>query len=136
MKHQNLGKAISGGTPVGADEIARMTAEYLAELKARLSPLPIAKTEDVLSQRVAEELAYTQRLLEIVEAELARRGVGGPAVARVEEAEQLLGDLSQVMEARDRCEGVGRVATPDLKRRLLRRGLDGKAPPCSLGDAP
>lgn len=128
--YMSFGKAISGGTPIGADEITRMNVEHLTALKARLALPSLEQTDDLLNQRVAEELDYTRRLLESVEAELVRRGIAAPTIARVEEAEQMLTDLSSIVDAKDRCAGVQRAATPNLKKRLLRRGLDGKATVC------
>lgn len=131
MNRYNFGKAVEGGAPMSADEIKAMKVEHLHALKARLAaPPPLEQTDDTLSVRMAEELDYTKRLLETVEAEIKRRGVGNPALGRIEEAEALLDDLSTIVDAKDRCEGVRRADAPGLKARLLRRGLDGAAVNC------
>ena len=126
----SFGKAISGGTPLDSYEIERMNVDNLAAIKARHSVLPLEKTEDLLSQRVSEELDYAGRVLEGIENELSKGGVGGSVIARLEETEQILSDLSNIVDAKDRCKGVERVGAPEMKRRLLRRGIDGKSSVC------
>ena len=125
-----FGKAISGGTSIDADEVARMQVDDLMAAKARWIVTPLEKTDDILSQRVSEELDYTKRLLETVETRLAGCGASGAAIAQVEEAEEMLGDLSKIVDAKDRCAAVDRVKTPSLKRRLLRRDVDGESSVC------
>ena len=91
-----------------------MEAERLQAMWRQLAAPP--RTDDPLDRRLAEELAYARRLLEQTEAELKRRGLGTAAVA---EAETVIGDVAQVVEAKDRCEGVAMASAP-VRRRLTR----------------
>jgi hypothetical protein len=115
------------GTPL-SDEQA--IAANLAAMKARASIPALEKTDDLLSQRVSEELNYAGRLLEAVEADLTKRGVRGPIVDLIGETEQMLSDLSGVVDAKDRCAGIERIEAPNMKRRMMRRDLNGKGLVC------
>lgn len=132
----SFGKAITGGAPINAHEVGRMNVDHLAAVKARHTEIPLEKTEDLLNQRVSEELDYSGRVLEGVENELSKRGVGGSVIARLEETEQILNDLSNIVDAKDRCAGIDRVKAPDMKRRLLRSDFDGKSLVCGPPDRP
>jgi hypothetical protein len=125
-----FGKAIAGGAPMDQIELGRMKVDHLASMKAKLTVRPLEKTDDLLSKRVSEELVYAGRLLETVETELAQRGTGKQTIARLEETGQMLTDLSNIVDAKDRCAGIERVEVPDMKRRLLRRGVDGGSRVC------
>lgn len=122
-----FGKAVFGGTPVSDAEIRAMSAERLQKLKDQLARPE--RTDDVLDQRLAEELAYTRRLLDVAEHELKRRGAPAGVVSSIAEAETVIEDIAGVVEAKDRCEGV-EAASPAVKRRLLRGAMDGDRPIC------
>ena len=122
-----FGKAVFGGTPVTDADVRQMSAERLHKLKEQLARPE--RTHDVLDQRLAEELAYTQRLLETAEHELKRRGAPAGVVNGIAEAETVIEDIAGVVEAKDRCAGV-EVASPAVKRRLARGAIDGDRPVC------
>ena len=122
-----FGKAVFGGTPVSEADVRQMSAERLRKLKEQLARPE--RTDDVLDQRLAEELAYTKRLLELAEHELRRRGAPATVVGSLSEAETVIEDVAGVVEAKDRCAGVEQTS-PAVKRRLLRGGMDGDRPIC------
>ena len=102
-----FGKALAGGTPVDERAMRRLHVDQL----------------------LADELAYTERLLDLVKAELRRRGGMPQLVRQLDEARTELDDVAGVIEAKDRCEGVAR-ASPATKRRLLRAVDDSDVPVC------
>ena len=117
-----FGKAVYGGTPIGPDEVRRMTADQLTQLRALYNRPSPARTDDVLDQRIAEELQHVKRMLELVEREVARRVPG--VVPRLDTAEAVIGDIATIVESKNRCEGLAEAA-PDLKRRLRRPTPEG-----------
>ena len=125
----SFGKAISGGRPIDADEARQLEVEHLHALRDHYrARVPLKPSENLLDERIAEEVEMVARQLELLEAELKRRG--NPALAeRLDKAEHRLEDLARIVGADDKCEGIGR-AEPELKRRLNRRALDGSASPC------
>jgi hypothetical protein len=129
-----FGKAISGGRPVDAEEMARLTQDQLADLKTQLSKPALEKTDDELSRRIAQEVDYSRRLLEQVEAELRRRNGliadSGATLRRVEEAEEILEDLAAIVDAKNRCEAIKRARPGGVQARLLRRSIDGTGAVC------
>ncbi len=128
MTHR-YGKIISGGRPIDAAEQARFSVEQISAMKARLVRAPLPKTDNVIDQRVAEEMHVARRELEQVESQLTGQARQAAASRTLGEVDDLLEDLAEVVAAKDQCEGVARAA-PELKRRLLRRSLDGKPAPC------
>lgn len=122
-----FGKAVFGGTPIGEAEVRGMRAEQLHSLRRKLTRPE--RTDDPLDQRLAEELAYTHRLLEMAEAELRRRGAPPGVLGNLTEAEAVVEDVAGIVEAKDRCQGVER-ASPAVKRRLLRNPIEGEKPIC------
>lgn len=97
---------------------------------ASLNPQP-AKTEEAgvaADARIAEELAYLQRLLETMSAEL----IHDPAIVarhmRVlqsfDVADQILGHLAAILKADDREAAIRAIGMEELRARLLRRPLE------------
>lgn len=121
-----FGKAVAGGTPLGEAELTAAEKQRLEALYDRLRRPQ--QTEDVLDQRLAEELEYSQRLIEIVVLELTRRGGVPHIVRQLADAKAVVGDVAKVVGAYDRCEGVA-LASNDLKRRLMREST-GNDPLC------
>ena len=110
----------------GDADVRAMRADELHALRAKLArPEP---TDNLLDRRLAEELTYTQRLLEMAEGELKRRGGSAGVIAQLHEAETVVEDVAGVVEAKDRCAGVER-ASPEVRRRLTRKAA-GEEPVC------
>ena len=119
------GKAIAGGRPLSADELETMARDQLQSLRDSFAAKPqIAKTDDLISQRLAEELRLVSRMIEMVENRVSKQ-----AAQELERAEDAIDDLADVVEADDKCDAVGTI-DPDLARRITRRSLDGSAAPC------
>lgn len=80
-----------------------------------------------LDRRIAEELAYVKRLLEIVGDELTDAPIVVQRYSRslqsFDLACQILGHLSSVLTASDRSAAVQAVGMEDLRARLLRKPL-------------
>ena len=127
----SFGKALSGGTPITADQARVLEVEHLHALRDHYrARAPLPPSDNVLDQRVAEEIDTVKRQLELVEGELKRRGGGtGPLADRLARAEDTLESLAEIVGADDKCEGVAR-ADDELKRRLNRRSVDGRPSPC------
>lgn len=129
-----FGKAIAGGTPISDEEIRQLTQEQLQSMKDRLSPPPIEKSGNKLNLRLAEELDYSQRLLEQVETELRKRNCMGPndraILHRVEAAEAIIEDVSTIVEAKNPCDAV-KHTSPEVRNRLLRKDIDGSDSVCA-----
>lgn len=94
---------------------------------APASSLPLARTEDVLSARVAEELDYVRRLIEGIGDRLVADRVvlqkHSDALQGFDVIGQLLGHLSAVVAAADRDAAVDRIGMQELKTRLTRASL-------------
>ncbi len=106
-----------------------------ADIRAGIAPPPeaaapvaasaAAEREGVLPQRLAEEIAYVQRLIESVGDEL----IGEPlivhrhagALQKFDAVDQILGHLAAVLKAGDRVRAVEAVGMEELRSRLLRR---------------
>ena len=100
--------------------------------------LPLAKTDDLISTRLSEELDYVRRLLEGV----GDRLVADPIVLQkhavtlqsFDVISQLIGHLSEVIATADRAAAIGRIGMHELKTRLQRPVPVALAPaPHSLG---
>ena len=87
-------------------------------------PPPEERWIDELDARMAEELAFVQRLVETLGDEL----VADPAIVHrhtqalqnIDVASQILGHLSRVVGAPDRAEAVRGIGMEDLRARLTR----------------
>ncbi|TMM48848.1 hypothetical protein [Qipengyuania marisflavi] len=122
------GKAISGGTPLDSAEIESLATTHLSALREAMRRPEVEKSGDVLDQRLGEELRLVQRMLEMIEADMRRRGDKIAADA-IEQSEEAIEDLADIVEAEDRCDAIA-TADEDMARRMTRRSLDGGAVPC------
>lgn len=124
-----FGKAIDGGTPLTQEELDKLAADQIAALKQSLVPFKRPeKSDDVLDQRLSEELRLAQRILEMLESEARRRGDTEAANA-LDKAEDAIEDVADIIEADDRCEAIETV-DDDMARRLTRKSIDGEPGPC------
>ncbi|QTD55993.1 hypothetical protein [Parasphingorhabdus cellanae] len=130
MEQFGFGKAVSGGTPVTEDEIRKMRIDDLLTLRESFSKPKQKKSDDPVDQRVSEELDFAKRLLEIIEAEIEARGMPASTVKKLERVEDMLEDLSDIVESDDKCESVKAAKSEDLSRRMQRSDLYGKNPIC------
>jgi hypothetical protein len=109
-------------------------AEFRAEPKGRRSirrdppPLPqaLVPTDDPLLLRLAEELDYTRRMLDVMGDELASDGLivarHMSALQSVDIVGQILGHIANVIRSSERPGAVERIGMSDLKARLTRKG--------------
>jgi hypothetical protein len=109
-------------------------AEFRAEPKGRRSirrdppPLPqaLVPTDDPLLLRLAEELDYTRRILDVMGDELASDGLivarHMTALQSVDIVGQILGHIASVIRSSDPPGAVERIGMSDLKARLTRKG--------------
>ena len=111
-------------------------AGFRAEPKGRRSirrdppPLPQAliPTGDPLLLRLAEELDYTRRMLDVMGDELASDGLivarHMTALQSVDIVGQILGHIASVIRSSDPPGAVDRIGMSDLKARLTRTKID------------
>ena len=111
-------------------------AEFRAEPKGRRSirrdppPLPLAlvPTSDPLLLRLAEELDYTRRMLDVMGGELASDGLivarHMTALQSVDIVGQILGHIASVIRSSDPSGAVDRIGMSDLNARLTRTKID------------
>jgi len=111
-------------------------AEFRAEPKGRRSirrdppPLPraLVPTSDPLLLRLAEELDYTRRMLDVMGDELASDGLivarHMTALQAVDIVGQILGHIASVIRSSDPPGAVERIGMSDLKARLTRTKID------------
>lgn len=123
------GKA-SSDARFGQAEVDRLQSVVRAET----APSEAAEAPSVpcfvgagLDERLAQELAYVQRLLEAVSAELVRdAGIvarHGRALQGFDLADQILGHLAAVIKAEDREAAIRAIGMEELRARLLRKSL-------------
>jgi hypothetical protein len=111
-------------------------ADFRAEPKGRRSirrdppPLPqaLVPTGDPLLLRLAEELDYTRRMLDVMGDELASDGLivtrHMTALQSVDIVGQILGHIASVIRSSDPPGAVDRIGMSDLKARLTRTKID------------
>ena len=110
-------------------------AEFRAEAPDRRSirrdppptPAALIPTDDPLQLRLAEELEYARRMLEVMGETLSADGL---LVARhlttlqsVDIVGQMLGHIANVIRSSDPPGAVGRIGMSDLKARLTRKSV-------------
>ena len=107
-------------------------AEFRAEPKARRSirrdppPLPqaLVATDDPLRLRLAEELQYARRMIEVMGDELSSDGLivarHMTALQSVDIVGQILGHIAAVVRSSDPNAAVELIGTGELKARLTR----------------
>ena len=90
-------------------------------------PPPPAPTDDVLSLRLAEELEYARRMLDVMGDELSADAAvvmrHSMALQSVDIIGQMLGHIANVVRSSDPKESVNRIGMGDLKNRLMRKSL-------------
>ena len=111
-------------------------AEFRAEPQARRSirrdppPLPpaLVPTDNPLLLRLAEELDYARRMLDVMGDELSSDGLivsrHLAALQSVDIVGQTLSHIASVIRSSDPCGAVERIGMADLKARLTRTRID------------
>ena len=88
---------------------------------------PLVPTDDELRLRLAEELDYARRMLEVMGDELAANPVvvmrHTASLQSVDIVGQILGHIATVVRTEDPLEAVERIGMCELKARLTRRSL-------------
>lgn len=112
----------------------QIRADLKAGRRSLFKPPPPGpgQSDDVIDQRIAEELDLVIRHLE----QLGDILVGDPILLRrhaqqlqsLDLMQQVLGHLGRVVAARDRAMAVDRITLVELKARLKRRALRSIAP--------
>lgn len=121
------GKAIFGGRELSADELRELPrAQFEAIRDSLYKKAEIEKSDDLIDQRIAEELRSAKRLVESVQEELNQQSA---QAKRLDAAEDLIEEIADIVEAQDDCEAISQ-SDDDLKRRLLRRSIDGVGTRC------
>jgi len=98
-------------------------------LRREAPPLPAAMipTEDRLRQRLAEELEYARRMLDIMGDALASDGAvvvrHGTSLQSVDIVGQLIGHIANVIRSSDPEGAVELIGMAELKARLKRRSI-------------
>lgn len=113
---------------------AAIRADLKAGRRSLFKPPPPdpGRSDDLLDQRIAEELDLVNRHLE----QLGDILVADPILLRrhahqlqsLDLVQQVLGHLGRVVAARDRAMAVDRITLIELKARLTRRALRSIAP--------
>ncbi|TXC63720.1 PilZ domain-containing protein [Sphingosinicella ginsenosidimutans] len=123
------GKA-SGQSGFGQAEVDRLQGIVRSEGACVDPPEPPPSPSFVragLDERLAQELAYVQRMLEAVSAELVRdAGIvarHGRALQGFDLADQILGHIAAVIKAEDREAAIRAIGMEELRARLLRKSL-------------
>lgn len=84
-------------------------------------------SQDILDQRLAEELGFVARTLEHLGASLADDPIlvrrYGLQLQSIDLVKQVLTNVGRIVATRDRAAAVEQVSLPDLKARLKRRQL-------------
>lgn len=93
---------------------------------APAAPAPLVPTDDQLRLRLAEELDYARRLLDLMGDDLCSDPAivvrHGTTLQSVDILGQMLGHLATVIRCADPEAAVGRIGMGELKARLQRRG--------------
>jgi len=98
-------------------------------LRRDLPPLPpaLVPTEDELRRRLAEELEYARRMLDIMGDALASDGAvvvrHGTSLQSVDIVGQMLGHIANVIRSSDPEGAVELIGMAELKARLQRRSI-------------
>ena len=119
----------SGGTWVGMTRVQLVKTDEFERRSIRRDPPPLAQalvpTDDPLRLRLAEELEYARRMLDLMGDELA----GDPAVVgrhtrslqSVDIVGQMLGHIAGVVRSSDPSGAVERIGMCELRARLTRQ---------------
>ena len=126
-------KAAAGAADHRRGEV--IPADFSAEREVRRSirrdPPPesarLAATDDLLRLRLAEEIEYARRMLDIMGDELTRDAAMVVRHARglqsIDIVGQMLGHLATVIRSRDPDAAIQRIGMSELKARLTRKTL-------------
>lgn len=104
---------------------ARRDGERRSILRSDFTPPPpLEPTDNLIESRLAEEIHYAQRLLDLV----GDRFICDPLILQRHETTmqsfdiigQLLGHLAKVIGARDKMEAIDRIGMQELRARLKR----------------
>jgi hypothetical protein len=118
------------GKPVppkgGQERVDRIQAAARAGGGAERLPQPAEPERWIgqLDERVGEEIAFVQRLIEalgdelVADPEMLQRHA--PALQNIDLSSQILGHLARVMAAAERAEAVRAIGMEDLRARLTR----------------
>lgn len=124
--------------PVHQQTVDALQASIRADLAAgrrslfRPAPATPGRSDDLLDQRIAEELELVVRHLErlgdvlVDDPILLRRHA--PQLQSLDLMQQVLGHLGRVVAARDRSMAVDAITLVELKARLKRQALRSIAP--------
>lgn len=110
-------------------QVAFRTGDKRPSIRREPPPLPraIQPTDDPLLLRLAEELEYARRMLELMGDELAADAAvvmrHSVALQSIDIAGQMLGHIANVIRASDPGGAVDRIGMGDLKARLTRSSL-------------
>jgi hypothetical protein len=108
---------------------AQIRAELAAGRRSLFKPPPPTPglSEEVLDQRIAEELSFVVRQLELIGDLLATDPIllhrHAAQLQSIDLMQQVLGHLGRVVAAQDKQLAVDRVTLSELKGRLQRRPL-------------
>ena len=133
VKNENRALLATYKAPAHQQAVDAVLAQVRADLEAgrrslfKPPPAGPGRSEDVLDQRIAEELDLVIRHLE----QLGDILVGDPILLRrhgqqlqsLDLMQQVLGHLGSVVAARDKAMAVDRVTLVELKSRLKRKAL-------------
>lgn len=129
----------SGGGPAHQQRVDRLVAQARAEAAAceapktwlKPAPAPPALSSDPLDQRLAQEIDYVRRHLDLLGDVLSNEPIllhrHGRQLQAIDMIGQLLGHLGRVIAAEDRPAAVARITLEDLRARLARTSLQGIA---------
>lgn len=113
--------------------VAQIRAEDQQPRPSLFKPAPPAprRSSSTIDLRIAEELDYVRRHLEMLGATLAGDPIllhrHGTSLQAVDLMNQLLGHIARVIESEDKGAAAQQVSHGDLRARLLRKSLVAEA---------
>lgn len=127
-------KTVSPLAETPQQRVDAIQREYRAEPERRRlrrdpPPLPpaLVPTDDELRLRLAQELEYARRMLDVMgeqlAADIALLGRHGVSLQTVDICGQILGHIADVIKSSDPDGAVERIGMCDLKGRLQRRSV-------------
>jgi hypothetical protein len=91
------------------------------------APAALAATDLVIDRRVAEELEFLRRMVDLMGEKLATDPIllsrHADVLQNFDRVEQMLGHLASVVGASDKDEAVARIGMQDLRARLNRQPI-------------
>ncbi|WP_336986099.1 hypothetical protein [Altererythrobacter aquiaggeris] len=122
----DFSKAFSGGRAVTQEDIRALPAQQLSAMREFFRKPDLERTDDVIEQRLSEDLEGVKRMLENLDHELNGRA---DLCRQLDHAGDAIEDIADIVGAADKCEAIGQ-SDDEMKRRILRRSLDGSGMPC------